>query len=172
MSDALLTRIAAALETLAASKDQLSLDKDRPPGFHRLGEISRVVGSEIAANKQTKPTTAVSGAASDAAIKATAGPKKAVATKAPRTPPGGVPKLSQGVHDPDEVKKIVLAVVAKLGKAAAENILDEEASGARNIRDIKPEDYDKVYEACENALRGEGDGGGTVATSDEDLLAG
>lgn len=165
MSDKLLERIAVALESLVANK-----------------------AAAPAANKtSTTPTTAASGATT--AKGAVAGgapagrpPNKDAAKGTPKpaatkttTPPGGAPKLPNGQRSAEEVKAIILKVVATpgLGKASANDILDEEAGGARNLKDLKPEDYDKVFEACTNALQG-GEAGetGTATTETEnDLLS-
>jgi hypothetical protein len=66
-----------------------------------------------------------------------------------------------GKYSIDQVREIIKKVVATdgLGKEMAVELLDTEG-GVKKISDLKPADYDKVYEACDGALHG-GEAGAT-----------
>lgn len=86
------------------------------------------------------------------------------ATGKPAAKPAGkpaAPAAQTGKYSIDQVREIIKKVVATdgLGKETAVELLDTEG-GVKKISDLKPADYDKVYEACDGALHG-GEAGAT-----------
>jgi hypothetical protein len=135
MSDALLTRIAEAVEGLRADL------KGKPAA----AAAPAAKPAAAAAAPAAKPTAAAAKPAAAAAKPAA--PKAAAAAKAPG-----------GKYDAEQVKAIVLKVAGTdgLGKEEAKNILKEEANGVSRISDVTAQYFDAVYEACQVALAGVG----------------
>ncbi len=123
------------------------------------GETGAKAPTTVAANPTTKPATQAAKAtaapaksAAAQAAKPAAKPAKPAAAAAAATPPAKV-----GKYDVTQVRDIIRKVAQHeaLGKQEALNILDEEA-GVQNVSQLKPTDYDKVWEACNNALNAAG----------------
>lgn len=117
------------------------------------------------------PAASSGGAATTTKTTPPAGNKAAPGTT--KTPPkaaGGAPaaaaKAPGGKYTSEQVRDIVkqVATNANLGKQEALTILDEEG-GVQNVSSLKPENFDKVYEACQVALQGVA---GHAASADED----
>ena len=145
MSDALLTRIAEAIDGLRAD----------------------LKGSKPAAAAATKPAAAP-------AAKPAAPAAKPAAAAAAAKPAAAAAKKPGGKYDADQVKVIVLKVAGTegLGKEDAKNILKEEANGVTRISDVVPQYFDAVYEACQVALAGVGKPAAASSAADEfDALA-
>lgn len=90
------------------------------------------------------------------------------------TPPATGPKKANpppkqvGAHSYDEVKAAIQKVIGAVSKQAALEILDSEAGGVRSLKDMKPENYDAVWEACQAEINsGEGDAAKPPAQTDE-----
>ena len=116
-------------------------------------------------------TTAASGAkaANGAAGAATTKPATAAAKPAD-VQKAAKPKAPAGQYNAEQVKNKMREVLQApgLGRERVIEILDEEAGGAKQFGDVKPEDYDKLYEAFDGALNsGEGDVGNTGAATDD-----
>lgn len=161
MSDALLTRIAEGIDALRT-------------------DIKKLGGASTAG--ATKPTTAgaaTGGAAPDAAAKAAAkkaadaaAAKKAAdaaAVAAKDKGPAAGTKAPGGKRTIEQVREIIRKVAgdASLGKQTAKDILQDDGGGVDKVLDLKPENYDKVYEACEVALNAEGSKGSPAAEEDD-----
>lgn len=153
MSDKLLERIAVALEAIAASKTTAPVQAQAgavPPK-------SAATGAKPAADaKAAKPAATAAKPAATAA-------KPATDAKAAK--PAAAPK-QVGKYSLDDVRKVIREVSTHeaLGKQEAFDILDENANVAE-VRLLKPEDYDKVYEACVAALNSAGGGGSDDETA-------
>jgi len=151
MSDKLLERIAAALETLAAKATAIAA----PAAAPAAGKT-----------KADKPTPAAPGGKPAS--------KPAAGKGAASAPPAGSAKGPGGTRTQDEVRDIVRRVVTETkdpkdkdaGKKAALNVLDE-IGNVTNVGNLKPELYDAVYEACAGLL-GDPDG---VDDANDDPLA-
>lgn len=141
MSDALLTRIAVALESIAANKSSAGAVPAKPAATGAAGATgAKPSASGKPAATGTKPNLAA-GKKND---KAAAGPS-------------GDTKGPGGQTTQDEVRALVRQVTTSCGKQEALDILDSEG-GVQNVSALKPEDYDKVAEACCNAIAGDGGG--------------
>lgn len=127
------------------------------------GETGAKAPSTVAANPATKPATPAKPATAAKPAAAAAKPATAAAKPAAK-PAAAAPPAKVGKYDVTQVRAIVRQVAQHeaLGKQEALNILDEEA-GVQNVSQLKPADYDKVYEACNNAINA---AGGT-ATAEE-----
>jgi hypothetical protein len=151
MSDVLLTRIADALEGLLA---------------HAKGAAKAAPAAAAAA---AKPAAA---AAKPAAAKPAAAAAKPAAAKPAAAKPAAAPAQPQkapgGRYTLDQVRDAVRKIAANktLGKQSALDILDQDGDGAQNVRLLKPEYYDSVYEACSALLTNEG-GGDTGEAAEE-----
>lgn len=165
MSDALLTEISNKLGAIhaaltkggAANNGGAVVPKPAAtPAANKPG-VSNPAGKPApAAPAAAKPAVAKPGAAKAAAA--------AAATAAANTKaPGGKYTLQQ-VRD--IIRKV--ATDASLGGQSAKDILTDDGGGVTRATDLKPENYDAVYEACQVLLSGEG--GGTPAASAEDDL--
>ena len=167
MSDALLTRIAEAVEGLRAD-----LKKSAPAGG--------AVVPKAAAGGAPKPDAAAAKAAADTKAKAEAETKAraaaaatAAAAKAAAAPKGTAPvagtKAPGGKFTVDQVRDKIREVATNpgLGRQSASDILDQDGGGVKSVKDLKPENYDKVYEACQVALQSEGS---APAEPEDDLM--
>lgn len=135
MSDALLERIAVAVETIA--------------------KVAQAGGAGKA------PAAAV--AAAESKPKETKEPKESKETKAPKETkekPAAAAAKPKSKHTQDEVRAIIRKVAGAdgLGKKVALDLLDEVAN-VTNVSNLKEEDFDKVYAACQAKL-GESDESG------------
>lgn len=131
MSDALLERIAVAVETIA--------------------KVAQAGGAGKA------PAAAV--AAAESKPKETKEPKESKETKAPKETKekAAAATKAKSKHTQDEVRAIIRKVAGAdgLGKKVALDLLDEVAN-VTNVSNLKEEDFDKVYAACQAKL-GESD---------------
>ena len=140
MSDVLLTRIAVSLESIAANKSSAGAVPAKP-----------ATGATGAAT--TKPGASGKPAATGTKPNPAAGKKN----DKPAAGPSGDTKGPGGQTTQDEVRALVRQVTTSCGKQEALDILDSEG-GVQNVSALKPEDYDKVAEACRNAIAGDGGG--------------
>jgi hypothetical protein len=173
MSDALLTRIAEAVEglrvdlkatraagakepttttTTTTAKPEASTAEAAAAVIAKAAKASEArakLDAELKAKNQAK-------AAADAAAasKAKADAKAAAA----KGPPAGT-KAPGGKHTIEDVRDIIRRVASDpaLGKAAAADVLTDDGGGAARVTDLKPDKYDAVYEACQVLLSSEGD---------------
>lgn len=125
-------------------------------------------GGATAGAVNPNPKTAAVGAsggtgATGAKAPTTTVKKPAAGTKKNAAGPAGDTKGPGGEFTQDQVRALVRDVATKCGKQEALDILDAEAHVA-NVSAVKPEDYDKVAEACNNALGGDG----AEATGDDE----
>jgi len=161
MSDKLLERIAAALETIAAK---------RP----RALDVPEAAPAKAATVKPDKPAGAAPGGTPGGKPAA----KPAAGKGASGSAPSGQTKGPGGKHTQDEVRDIIRRVVIEKGNEStggkkgegtklALNLLDE-IGNVTNVGQLKPEFYDAVYEACAGLL---GDPDGADDANDDDPLA-
>jgi hypothetical protein len=61
------------------------------------------------------------------------------------------PTCGQPRHDQRAVRDILQRVVVERGRAAAARVLTRDGR-IRHVRDLLPQDYDPVYQACEREL--------------------
>lgn len=165
MSDALLTEISKKLTDIAGLlKGGAPAAVAPKPGTSSAGAAgpdaaakAKAAAAEKAKNEAAAAVKAKADAAAAAKTKATAGP--AAGTKGPG-----------GKYTIDQVRDIIrkVATDANLGKASAADILTDDGGGVSKVTDLKPENYDKVYEACQVLLSGEGGGG--EASPEDDLM--
>src|ERR1035437_5381155 len=116
-----------------------------------------------------KTAAAVKDAQKVAADKAAAAVKAAAAK--PAGPASGT-KAPGGKHTIDDVRDKIreVATNAALGRSSATDILDADGGGVKTGKDLKPENYDKVYEACQVALQSEGSPAADAPTPEDDLM--
>jgi hypothetical protein len=157
MSDALLTEISKKLSDIHAAVLKAPAPVALKPG------PATVAGAG-------KPgTTATPDAKAAAEVKAKADAAAATAAKTKGGPPAGT-KGPNGKYTIEQVREKIrdVATNASLGKQDAADILDQDGGGVKKVTDLKPENYDKVYEACQVALQTEGSA--PAATTPEDDL--
>jgi hypothetical protein len=67
-------------------------------------------------------------------------------------------RAHNGKYDSDQVRNIVLEVTnnPNLGRDATLRVLDQVGDGIKSLSSLKPENFDKVYEACQSLLAGRG----------------
>jgi hypothetical protein len=72
--------------------------------------------------------------------------------------PSAPTKHTNGNYDSHQVRDMIRDVAANsnLGREAARNVLDQVGDGVETVLDLRPENFDKVYEACRALLGGEG----------------
>jgi hypothetical protein len=161
MSDKLAELIVVAANAITAHVNKAAQTGGAPSG-------------KPAATQAAKPATAPAKPAAPAAKPAatsTAKPaqqpanKPATAAKPAAAAKAAAPPAQVGKYSIDQVREIIKKVVATagLGKETAVELLDTEG-GVKKISDLKPADYDKVYEACESAMNS-GEGGETGDTA-------
>lgn len=172
MSDALLERLAKAAEGI-------------------LAHIQKGGGAAVGAGAgATKPATPPAGAADAAKVAAAAKAKaeaaakakadaeavaKAAAAAAAKAKPAAGPvagtKGPNGKFTVEQVREKIREVAsnANLGRDSAKDILDQDGGGVKSIKDLKPENYDKVYEACQVALQSEGAAPGAAPAEEDDF---
>lgn len=167
MSDVLLERLAKAAEGILAHMQK----SGAPAAGAGAGAKTPPAGGTA-----PKPDAAAAKAAADkkaAADAKAAADKKAAADAAakaaakPSGPPSGT-KAPGGKYTIDQVREKIREVATNpsLGRQSATDILDADGGGVKKITDLKPENYDAVYEACQVALQSEGSA--PSAASDED----
>lgn len=135
MSDALLERIAVAVETIA---------KVAQAGGAGKAPAAAVAAAESKPKETKEP-------------KESKEPKETKESTKPKdkAPPAAAKAKSK--HTQDEVRAIIRKVAGAdgLGKKVALDLLDEVAN-VTNVSNLKEEDFDKVYAACQAKL-GESD---------------
>lgn len=163
MSDLLLERIAKAAEGLLAHLQKTPASS---------GGAARPAAATPAAtpNKATTDAKAANAAKAVAAAKVEAAAKVAAAA-AKKAPPASA-KAPGGKYTVEQVRDIVrqVATNAGLGRQSAADILDQDGGGVAKVTDLKPENFDKVYEACQVLLSGEGDDGAPASEPEDDLM--
>lgn len=147
MSDALLTEISGKLSELITLQKKgggaSSGGATTPPKT-----TAGAAGAGAGKPKDTPaPGNTNKGAATGGAGKGAAASGPAAGTKAPG-----------GKHTIEQVREVIrkVATNATLGKTSAQDILDSDGNGVKNVTELKPEFYDAVYEACTVLLNGEG----------------
>jgi hypothetical protein len=65
-------------------------------------------------------------------------------------------KALGGNYDSEQVRNIVLEVATNpnLGIQAARGLLGQVGDGVKNVTRLKPENFDRVYAACQSLLAG------------------
>ena len=177
MSDALLTRIAEAVEGLRADIKAKAAGAAAPkPGSAGATDKGAAPASDEASAKAAAAakTAAAKKAAEEKAkaeVKAKADAAAAAAAKA-KAGPAGNTKGPNGKYTADQVREKIreVATNASLGKQDAADILDQDGGGVKRVTDLKPENYDKVYEACQVALQTEGSTPAGAAAPEDDLM--
>jgi hypothetical protein len=144
MSDAILERIAAALETIAKGAGKVA--PAAPAGANKTPPA----GAGAAGGGKATP------AAGNKA--APAGGNKGAAGAGKGTTPPAAAKAPGGKFNSEQVRDIIRKVATNpsLGKQSALDILDQDGGGVTNVTNLKPENFDKVYEACQALLSSEG----------------
>lgn len=153
MSDVILERIAVALEAIAKGG----------------GKVASTVTSSGGAVVPRTGAGAGAGAGAGKATQAGKGTTAAVAGSkgGANKPAPAAAKAAGGKYNSEQVRDIVrkVATTPSLGKQSALDILDQDGGGVTNVTNLKPENFDKVYEACQALLSSEG--GGETADADE-----
>jgi pyruvate/2-oxoglutarate dehydrogenase complex dihydrolipoamide acyltransferase (E2) component len=151
MSDKLAELIVVAAQAITAH-----VNKSAQTG----GGARPTVPAKPAAQQAAKPVAPAAKPAAPAVKPAAPAAKPAAPAAKPAVKPAAKP-AQVGQHSLDDIRTIIKKVVATagLGKETAVELLDTEG-GVKKISDLKPADYDKVYEACDGALRG-GEAGAT-----------
>lgn len=149
MSDALLTEISKKLSDIHATLKTAATTPAAGATAPKPGAATPSAADKAKAEAAAKATAA-------AAAKAAAAPKPA--TKPAAAGPASGTKAAGGKYTIDQVREQIRAVAtnASLGKQSAKDILDQDGGGVTKVVDLKPENYDKVYEACQVALQSEG----------------
>ena len=186
MSDALLTRIAVALEALVAIKSGKATGKPATTGTTQAPATATqpaaaATGKPAAAPPKatpaagTKPATPTKPAAA-APKPAAAAPKPAAAAPKPAatttttapTEPADDTKAPDGKNTYRDVVNALKAVKHAQNKEAAMTIMREAGGGAGAVRDLKPIFYDAVVAAATQVIHPpKATSAGTVVVSDE-----
>lgn len=158
MSDVLLTEISKKLSDIHAALKGGSGGAVAPKASTGTPGTSSDAAKAAAAKKADDKKKADAATAAAAAASGTKG-GPAAGTKAPG-----------GKHTIEQVREIIRKVAAdkNLGTQSAKDILQDDGGGVAKVVELKPENYDKVYEACEVLLKGEGNKDSTAA--EDDLL--
>lgn len=158
MSD-LLTRFVTALESIADSLQKgsakVSATSAAPTKSESTADDSKSAAAAAALKKAAADKVAADKAAAEKKAAATASGGKG--TPAPATAPAGTTKSPGGKRTLDDVRAKIRAVATTdgLGKTDAVAILEEEG-GVKTVAELKPENYDAVFEACEVAIANAG----------------
>lgn len=156
MSD-LLTRFVTALESIADSLQKgsakVSATSAAPTKSESTADDSKSAAAAAALKKAAADKVAADKAAAEKKAAATASGGKG----APATAPAGTTKSPGGKRTLDDVRAKIRAVATTdgLGKTDAVAILEEEG-GVKTVAELKPENYDAVFEACEVAIANAG----------------
>jgi len=174
MSDALLGRIAVALETIATVYSGGKLPAAAgaaTPGTSNKGAAGAAAPGAPDAAKKAAEAAAAKKAAEAAAAKAAAAKPGAAAGKG--APAAAATKAPGGKYNSDQVRDMIRKVAANpnLGKQSARDILEADGGGVTTVSEVKPENFDAVYEACQVALSGEGAGADKAAEEEFDPTA-
>jgi hypothetical protein len=160
MSDALLTEISGKLsDILAALKGGAAPAKTTASTGAATGGANK--GATTAgATAGNKAGTATGGANKGAT--AAGGANKAAGAAAGTKAPGGK-------HTVEEVRDIIRKVATNeaLGQQSAKDILDQDGGGAPNVKELKPQFYDAVFDACQVLIQTEGSKPAASAPEDD-----
>lgn len=155
MSDVLLERIAASLETIAKvySGAGSAVVNKTTAGATTPGASNKAAGGATA----PKPGNAGATAPKPGAAGATAPKTGAAGAKGA---PAAATKAPGGKYNSEQVRDMIRKVAANpnLGKQSARDILEADGGGVTTVSEVKAENFDAVYEACQVALSGEGAG--------------
>ncbi len=166
MSDVLLTEISKKLSDIHATlKAGAPAAAGAKPAAAAAGAAVPDAAAKAAAAAKVK-------AAAEAKAKAEAEAKaKAAAAAKPAGPASGT-KAPGGKYTVDQVREKIREVATNpaLGKSSASDILDQDGAGVKSVKDLKPENYDKVYEACQVALQSEGSAAAAAPAPEDDLM--
>ncbi len=171
MSDQLLERLAVAAEGILAHIKTGGAVPPKPTAANSGGD-AKADAAKVAAEKAAVEKAAKEKAAAKAVADAkTAAAAKVAAAGAGKNAPAAGTKAPGGKHTIDEVREMIRKVAsnASLGRETAKEILMDDGGGAEKVPDIKPENYDAVYEACQVALTTEG-AGSKAAEPEDDLM--
>jgi phenylalanyl-tRNA synthetase alpha subunit len=168
MSDALLERIAKATEGVLAHLQK----GGAAPATKTTAPAARASASAVDANKVASDTTKTPAEKKAEADKMIAQKKavKEAADKAAATSAAKAKPASGSKHTIDQVREMIRKVAADVDKQSAKDILMDDG-GVEKVLDLKPADYDKVYEACEVLLSGEGAKSAPAPVEEEDDFA-
>jgi len=171
MSDVLLERIATALETIAAA-GALKPATPGTPGTSSKGAAGATAPPAPDAAAKAAAKAAADKKAADAKAAAEAAAKAAAAAAKPGAKgatPAAATKAPGGKYNSDQVRDMIRKVAANpnLGKQSARDILEADGGGVTTVSEVKPENFDAVYEACQVALSGEGAAQGGTADPDD-----
>ena len=161
MSDALLTRIAEAVEGLRAD-----LKKGSGAAAPKPAAATAPKGDANAVANDATLTPAQKKAAADKAIADRKATKEAADKAAAAAAPKGGAKGKKTV---EQVREMIRKVATDVDKQTAKDILKDDGGGVEKVLDLKPENYDAVYEACEVLLNGEGKGAAAAPADDDDF---
>lgn len=164
MSDALLERLAKATEGILAHIQKSPVFGLPPAGAANNG--GKPATGAAATNKPAAGAAAGNKPAAGAA--ATNKPAAAAAGNKPGTGPAAGTKAPGGKYTVEQVRDIIRKVAsdAALGKQSAADILDQDGGGVTRVTDLKPENFDKVYEACQ-VLLSSGEAAAPAAAEDD-----
>jgi hypothetical protein len=177
MSDALLQSILDEMKglrsDLAGGKATTAKPADNKAAADKTAAAAKAAADKAAADKAAADKAAADKAA--AAAKAAKPTPNAGSTAGTKTTPPGPPagtKAPGGKYTVEQVREKVREVAANpnLGKTTAIDILDQDGGGVKSVRDLKPENYDKVYEACAVAIQTEGGKTQASAAPEDDLM--
>lgn len=162
MSDSdLLTRFVVALEKIAVGINGAKVSvagAGAGTGAASSDDTAKAAAAaKVATAKAAEAAKAAAAKAAEAAKAGAGKPADKAANKAAASSTPGGTKGAGGKHTLDEIRAIIreVATNAALGKQEALNILDEEG-GVKNVADLKADNYDKVYEACQVAISNAG----------------
>lgn len=162
MSDALLTQISKQLGDIHATlKGGGGAVAPKAPAEKTAASAADIAAAKAAAAKKA-----------DVAKKADAAAKTSAATATKPAGPAAGTKAPGGKHTIEQVRELIRKVAAdkNLGKQSAKDILADDGGGVEKVLDLKPENYDKVYEACEVLLNGEGNKEPETPADEDDLM--
>lgn len=156
MSDAILERIATALEAIAKQGG-------------KVGTVAAAAAGAAAGATPPKPAAAPPkppAAGAKAPDKPAATPPKPAGSKPPAAAAAST-KGPGGKYTSEQVRDVIRKVATNpaLGKQSAMDVLDQDGGGVTNVTNLKPELFDAVYEACAVLLAG--DGAGEAPAEDE-----
>jgi colicin import membrane protein len=169
MSDALLTEISKKLSDIHAT---LKTGGTPAAGANKPAAAA-VAGAAVPDAAAKAAAAAKVKAAAEAKAKAEAEAKaKAAAAAKPAAGPASGTKAPGGKYTVDQVREKIREVATNpaLGKSSASDILDQDGAGVKSVKDLKPENYDKVYEACQVALQSEGSAAAAAPAPEDDLM--
>jgi nucleoid-associated protein YgaU len=177
MSDALLIQISKQLGEIHATLKVGGAPATPTPTVGKTPATTAAPKPAAGAAAPDAAAKAAAAKADDVAKKAaTAAAEKAAAAKAAaaKTPAGPATgtKAPGGRYTVDQVRDKVreVATNASLGRDSAKDILDQDGGGVKSVKDLKPENYDKVYEACQVALQSEGSAPAAAPAPEDDLM--